>query len=1484
MAACCGRILLPWLSVCLHEQPSLNALDLVSPWEPLLGGLLSLLEDKLSPGWEFPHLTLFWVLQRAKDLTHEEVLRYVDSIAMEDPLRSNWRCAVGLLLCARRAATFSRENPGAISEILDRVISLLRSPVVSVPLERIPLGRRFSAELSELREVWTSFNTPGEIAEAQKQFSDRSVEFVFDLLQESAKMLGETPGNFGLLLLGSSSRQDRLPFSDIELALIYSADSENMIKMRVHVYLLMSIFDFLVSMLREYSIGRSRRHGFYIDASENLLLFPNFLIGTIDEIYKTKVEIPWITSPGFLVLFDDDEGKPEIFTSLLSTVLVNKNLWGGAGLFLEFNSKLQNFLNSKSDAWTRDALKSAFESQQPIADASRIFHSSAGVPNSDENSFQGILNRQLIALYFWMDVLRKAFEKTSDAVSELFSVKDTCHKPLTYLAMALRLFLDTRAVCAFDVFAEASKKGILPFPVSKLLQEMFFFSVSWRSRLHLAHGGQEEEINLAKISPEDRWAFLTIGEILHKPLLDALTAVFSSEQNYSENATWDFILREIFSRVWIHYCSKRDAWRENFSGHRLISELDFFPTPSGLRPAIDTWRGKQRKFLEKFLLPRDDPIFSAEPSPRVEVTLLSRRGNLVTLRLHPEAARELQTNGFLSAQAELLLSQEQVEKEKGRHLVMPVSLPTSENSRNSQKSEHSENSENSENSEKLTLYIKIFPEMPLLEIAVTEFATHLIGPCLPWITLVKIVAGGKSYPALLSEGITGKLISKNHPPSVDPFFFSLRVLLAVLLNQEDAKPSNIVCMPSENSGSFVLVSIDNDRSFYEAFHVNEEKNSWVPQVKDITFCFEDMNSPISPLAREIFLTLDPHLFLANWLRMTESETGQLETLLFTQAEKKAYFPQSGLSRQFSRVGRFLSQVAVPLESVLALLLPPGLIKNLYSKMNKLRKILISNPQTTHFDLLNAVEPYLAKYYGKILSFPGTPHDRFYRGFGVLYGNKNEQEFVTVSTTFRSLESLHGKEISVSVFKAGQQIQNYFSELEEIHKIEVLWRSVLAGFCSNSDTFRTSLRLFQTLPTDFQERVLNNLDFSEIQSRDLERALLNSLVTKSDFRNIRFRNSEVLSDTILGRILQNAPQLQGLSLVRWSILTPKFLETLSQCANLEKLFVSFINWSEITLPAGQTPRFGFWTLQISDTSVLDGTWQNLKVLILKTLPRLQSVTLPLVALERLHIFDCPVLQKISLKNSERLKSFVLAGCPSLDIPELQKILGNCPALEKLTLPDINTLKSIGNIWSPRYGFSLFVVRLKLLPPYSSLTESEKSEFFELYLDSPDLLDDSEILLAVLLAARHAGKKNFDNLPKLFQRAANHNLMELLYGFSVLLQPLNNFDISAGTIFGEYRKCLVQILKKKLILKIAPDTETLILVAKELVKFDNLAENKLAQISRSIVLNFLEYFDPMRNTPRSQLLSDLAFSEVCPLLPPPPLPLCVLLSLVPASPEP
>ena len=134
-----------------------------------------------------------------------------------------------------------------------------------------------------------------------------------------------------------------------------------------------------------------------------------------------------------------------------------------------------------------------------------------------------------------------------------------------------------------------------------------------------------------------------------------------------------------------------------------------------------------------------------------------------------------------------------------------------------------------------------------------------------------------------------------------------------------------------------LISIDNDRSFYPGLVLDESKKQLIPQVKDITFCFNEMQHPIDLKVREAFLALDAYGLLSFWLMLAQRISHNLSAL-FTDQEIKTYFPKSGIAQSVANVGRFFTHISVPEESILSLMLREGIVETLYTKITVYRTI------------------------------------------------------------------------------------------------------------------------------------------------------------------------------------------------------------------------------------------------------------------------------------------------------------------------------------------------------------------------------------------------------------------------------------------------------------------------------------------------------------------------------------------------------------------
>ncbi len=1082
-------------------------------------------------------------------------------------------------------------------------------------------------------------------------------------------------------LLGSSSRQDRLPYSDIEFALVYQA-TDSVSQLRAYLYTLLSLLEFAVISLGEtqnFHLGGEA--GFHLDSSDHILSLEKHLIGTVEELYQYHVESTLFQCPGSLVLAGDlgEEGKGQMLYALLTPLLINHE-WGGEALFLSFKQKVECLLSRPVDAWTQETLKIAYEKEKlirdplhkvdlPLSQSKKSTQLIAGGPTTQRLSalladeeetptlkhldFElfndptaSLTYRQLIALYSWADVLRKA-EKSFQESQKTGSVniKEVCHKPLVYLALNLQLFLGSKALHAVDMFEAAFEADILPFGVKELFQQMLRYTIALRSGWHLNKSKQEEEGLFSQMSLEERLTIDIITSVMHRPLRVAMESLFTS-QDLSQYA-WKIALREAFGKVWIHYSKERLGWQQRLPTHPLLTCLKDFPGPEGTRPSIDQWLAQKSLQLNTLCCSMQDAQFREKiyrKQPTINIERVQDRQRFL-FRLHPAAVDQLIQAGYLNIIGQLQFSETQVSKEKGRHLVMPVTLPATKET------------------VEFTVYIKVYPEMPALELAVTELSLLLIGPSLPWTELVRLTSAGQSYPVLFSQGISGPLLSDalqsaNTSFTLAPQAYSQRVLLSLLLNQEDAKPSNLIAQSSTHSPNMIeLISIDNDRSFYPGLVLDESKKQLIPQVKDITFCFNEMQHPIDLKVREAFLALDAYGVLSSWLMLAQGMSYNL-SVLFTDKEIKTYFPKSGMAQSVANIGRFFYQISVPEESILSLMLREGIVETLYTKITRLQNYLRRYPNVTHLELFKVAEPYLSSYYERLLLRSESASKRFYRGFGVLYDmtanitenilEKLPLELPTKTTTFQTLETQQGKAITLQDLIKRKHLKESLSELEYIHKAQIKWCSILKGFETtlggkNGITqFEQALSLFKKLTSELQAKIINHLDFSKVlggiktqEQIACQKKIINAMIKpKQIYPVLCFRYCDVLTDQIFEALLQSSSEIQSLSLVRCSVLSSGIIKLINYYVpGLKRLVLQELNWQELSIIPSISSQISFFQPQKKEQH----TWSALEVFVIRNCSQLQSFHLSLKELKRLVVTRCDAIVDLRL------------DCPSLTHP-------------------------------------------------------------------------------------------------------------------------------------------------------------------------------------------------------------------------------------------
>jgi hypothetical protein len=585
-------------------------------------------------------------------------------------------------------------------------------------------------------------------------------------------------------------------------------------------------------------------------------------------------------------------------------------------------------------------------------------------------------------------------------------------------------------------------------------------------------------------------------------------------------------------------------------------------------------------------------------------------------RLHPTATCQLLEKGFLDQNGSFDFSEKQVSQEKGRHLVMSMEIPV----------------EGFE--EPVLIYLKLFPDLPMVDIAATELATLLVGPHLPWVELVKIQdASQKSIPALICEGVRGEMPSRKDFQSTDSDNnedtkkldleeYSKCVIIGMILNPEDGKDSNFIFRKSKASPKlgpgdsikddvcFGLISVDNDRSFYPSLMKNGVGEIF-PQVKDISFLFDEMNQKIFPTVCESFLMLDPRLILENWLKILEKYE-RSKNILFSEKEQQELFP-GHLSFGFSLFSR--RYIAVVPESFLKFFLPKKTMETLFWKLFKIKSQLLDFPDSTHLDLLKTAEPYLSTFYEKLLDLEKiSPIDRFQIGFGKFYGvsaseyekkiAKKGETLKTNQSGFHTLVAKHGAAVSETEMEECMDLK--------VHKNMLLMASEkhlqLHELLKKNEV--EILDEWTTSSTILIQELLLSLDLSTI-SEHSQVALFNLLVTNKNhlFQMLCFKNSTIIDLPLLAKILQAQTVLYTL--------------TLSNCLKLnqpgifDQIYKSSSNLVELQLEGFELDKLKF----------CESTWFNfqhsgLKSVLLKNC-KIPEISADLPKLTRFQMINCAI---------------------------------------------------------------------------------------------------------------------------------------------------------------------------------------------------------------------------------------------------------------------
>lgn len=265
------------------------------------------------------------------------------------------------------------------------------------------------------------------------------------------------------------------------------------------------------------------------------------------------------------------------------------------------------------------------------------------------------------------------------------------------------------------------------------------------------------------------------------------------------------------------------------------------------------------------------------------------------------------------------------------------------------------------------IHFKEKPHAPGVEFMVSRLGKLLAGQGASPTALLKII-DEQGYPHIYqaSKTVVGKelkaVIEHHHDtmPQIKLANFSAMCILSILTDPQDGKPDNYMVEFAVDEKNVIkeleIIGIDNDIAFVDAVIKKHENGSKQGQyfinVKNVLYFFPQMEQFIEPTFKKQFLKIEPVLVMAEWL-LAILEQNEVYRELLT----------SGV---FSEI-EFRGATAGERGMQLPIRLAPKTVKILLHKLYQIKDLLSSAQPMTHWQLLEQIQPAVAKHYSQVRS-------------------------------------------------------------------------------------------------------------------------------------------------------------------------------------------------------------------------------------------------------------------------------------------------------------------------------------------------------------------------------------------------------------------------------------------------------------------------------------------------------------------------------------
>lgn len=587
------------------------------------------------------------------------------------------------------------------------------------------------------------------------------------------------------------------------------------------------------------------------------------------------------------------------------------------------------------------------------------------------------------------------------------------------------------------------------------------------------------------------------------------------------------------------------------------------------------------------------------------------------------------------------------------------------------------------------VWFKLLPEQPAMSLAVNELVWRIAGEGVPDSSLLTwVLPNGNRIVVEVIDHVEGENLFKvlqgrnanEQLSAISKASFTGHLLRVLLTHPEDDKEDDYFLVPAssinrESGARFDLRRIDTERAFFPVDAATGWFGTKQLQIKSILCCFEAMLAPLDEGVLRDFLILSPLAVLKDWLDvLSQAATGYRH--LFTESMLAQHFAAQWRLPGISQPGLSLITPFIPIDTVSAL------YDRFEALHNTIHFKLARGESLNGLTLLSIVNSSLADYYSVLFNMP---HSSLLTRFGTvtqgLYKTVKGQRQSTL-TGIRVLNTQIGdkltyEKVRLAAYQGGEgspelagrwlrnqgkiKVQEALEALLSEQDIAVkliqllaqkqrltLLRIVIKRMESEVPN-ASSTSVEDALPSSSSAQEANHLNTSRVSLRS-QRLLLQGLVgTQFTALNLSHFSKE-LDDTLVQSLLQGAgTNLLDLQLSGERLSITPLTQLPKWHPYLHRLHLSYLGTA-------------YTSLEFSWESSLNTQWQlmGLTNIILSYIPKLSYINFNLPSLEHAHFEQLSQLGTLDL-TSTRLASLTIDSCTML-----RNIQLSAPSLTKLQL--------------------------------------------------------------------------------------------------------------------------------------------------------------------------------------------------------------------------